>query len=404
LNVLTIIDRYVLRQVIAPLTAAFSIGLLMLLAERMVRLLDTTLGKRNSFGVVFELLAYLVPHYLGTAIPGALFIGLLFGFNKLSKNQEMDAMSAMGFGLHRLARPTIILALLFSALSFAIFGWMQPYTRFFYRAAVFDVKNIDAFYLAEEGVFMQADNRTFILGELKRSDNSFKKIFILENKGKDGLDVLTARDGRLVPVEGQLRPVLRLSDGHRLETGRPFAKENLATTSSSFSLFDTPLGKISKDLFRARGNDERELTFPELYSSLDAPPKGSTSFSMRAELHRRIVNVVVMLILPILALPFAVGRPRTPRAYRIGIAFLILLAFNEIVEQGALATRENGISPLLTLWLPTLLLAIYSFWRFYRASFVVGGDEGGKLSERIAKIFASVWSRLIWFLGKRERT
>ena len=45
----------------------------MLLAERLVRLLDTTLGKKNSFGVVFELLAYLVPHYLGTAIPAAFF-------------------------------------------------------------------------------------------------------------------------------------------------------------------------------------------------------------------------------------------------------------------------------------------------------------------------------------------
>ena len=63
---LTIIDRYVLRQVAKPLATAMAIGLLMLLAERLVRLLDTTLGKKNSFAVVFELLAYLVPHYLGT--------------------------------------------------------------------------------------------------------------------------------------------------------------------------------------------------------------------------------------------------------------------------------------------------------------------------------------------------
>jgi lipopolysaccharide export system permease protein len=45
--VLTIIDRYVLRQVAKPLATAMAIGLLMLLAERLVRLLDTTLGKKN---------------------------------------------------------------------------------------------------------------------------------------------------------------------------------------------------------------------------------------------------------------------------------------------------------------------------------------------------------------------
>ena len=49
-----------------PLAGAMAIGLLVLLAERMVRLLDTILGKKNSFAVVFELLAYLVPHYLGS--------------------------------------------------------------------------------------------------------------------------------------------------------------------------------------------------------------------------------------------------------------------------------------------------------------------------------------------------
>ena len=44
-----IADRYILRQVATPLAGAMAIGLLMLLAERMVRLLDTTLGKKNSF-------------------------------------------------------------------------------------------------------------------------------------------------------------------------------------------------------------------------------------------------------------------------------------------------------------------------------------------------------------------
>ena len=62
-----------------------AIGLLVLLAERMVRLLDATLGKKNSFAVVFELLAYLVPHYLGLAVPAALFLGLLFGFNSFPR-------------------------------------------------------------------------------------------------------------------------------------------------------------------------------------------------------------------------------------------------------------------------------------------------------------------------------
>ena len=72
---MSVVDRYILRQISKPLITAIIIGMLVLLAERMVRLLDVTLGKRNSFGMVFELLAYLLPHYLGMAVPGGAFSG-----------------------------------------------------------------------------------------------------------------------------------------------------------------------------------------------------------------------------------------------------------------------------------------------------------------------------------------
>ena len=123
---LTIIDRYVLRQVAKPLAAAMAIGLSMLLADRLVRVLDNTLGKKNSFGVAFELLAYLVPHYLGTAIPAALFLGLLLGFGKLSKDSEIDAIMATAPGLYRLTRPVALLSLLFGAIYLFIFGCLTP--------------------------------------------------------------------------------------------------------------------------------------------------------------------------------------------------------------------------------------------------------------------------------------
>jgi lipopolysaccharide export system permease protein len=376
--VLTIIDRYVLRQISMPLLASLAIGLLVLLAERLVRLLDVTLGKKNSFGVVFELLAYLVPHYLGTAIPAALFLGLLFGFNKLSKNHELDGMSAAGIGLHRLLRPAIMMALLFSLASLAIFGWVQPLTRYAYRSVLFDVKNVDAFYLAEEGVFMQSGSRTFILDKLDRSSNSFEHIFVFDYNGPAGAETMTASSGKLITVPGQTRPVLRLDSGHRLlverwptlATGGP----PIPSSVSRFQQTDTPLGKVSKDLFRPRGDDEREMTLPEIYATMDKPPENTTATAMRTEFHRRIINVLAMLILPILAIPFAVGRARSPRAYRMAFALVLLVAFNEIIEQGAVTAKLGNLSPWLSMWLPMGLLACFAIWRFHAASFRIAGE------------------------------
>ena len=176
--VLTVIDRYVLRQISRRCWRALPLACWCCLLNVLCACLDVTLGKKNSFGVVFEMLAYLVPHYLGTAVPAALFLGLLFGFNKLSKNHEIDGMMAAGIGLHRLLRPALLLALLFSLASLAIFGWVQPLTRYAYRSVLFDVKNVDAFYLAEEGVFMQSGSRTFILDKLGSQQQHIRDTFL----------------------------------------------------------------------------------------------------------------------------------------------------------------------------------------------------------------------------------
>jgi lipopolysaccharide export system permease protein len=402
--VITILDRYVLRKVLVPLGATLGIGLLMLLAERLVRLLDTTLGKQNSFSAVFELIAYLVPHYLGVAIPGALFLGLLFGFNRLSKDNELDAMLAAGVGLHRLARPVIMLSLLFSLASLAIFGWLQPLTRYAYRSVVFDILSVDAFYLAEEGVFMQSGSRTFILDELDRGNNTFRRIFLFDYRGKDGAETMTATDGVLIPVPGQTRPVLRLNNGHRLDVerwpetspGAPLITAGVAEFQST----DTPLGKVSKDIFRPRGDDEQELFITELLANDLPETVRATQESLRAEFHRRVVSIVAMLLLPVLALPFAIGRARSPRAYRIGFALVLLIAFHEVIQQGALASKNSGFSPWLTLWLPLGLIAVFAFWRFYHACFRVGGDGLDRvllpIQEAVGRIGSWLRRRIGW--------
>jgi lipopolysaccharide export system permease protein len=155
-----------------------------------------------------------------------------------------------------------------------------------------------------------------------------------------------------------------------LSTSGPATPASVA----EFQQTDTPFGKVSKDLFRPRGQDEREMTLPEIYANMDNPPPTTTRNAMRAEFHRRIINVLAMLILPILAIPFAIGRARSPRAYRMAFALILLVAFHEIIEQGALTAKLGTLSPWVSMWLPMLLLASFAVWRFWQASFRIAGD------------------------------
>jgi lipopolysaccharide export system permease protein len=365
----------------------------MLLASRMLGFLDITLGKKNSFTAVFKMLAYLTPNYLGLAVPAALFLGILFGFNRMSKTHEVDAMLASGIGLDRLFRPILWLSLFLMVGNLLAVGWLQPYGRYSYRSVIYTLTNVDAFDLAREGIFMKSGQRTFILDQLNQSDNSFDRLFIFDDRGKaGGSETVTAKRGRMINTQNQATPVLRLEESGRLRLGSYPDTSSSQTPSNAVSAqsqsADFPLDRLAANIFRPRGADERELTLWEILWLQNDPPEGSTKPQMAAEFHNRILKILAIPMLAILALPFALSRGRSPGAYRFGIAVLLLVVFNVIIEQGTIATSLTGLSPWVSMWMPFLAFAAFASWRFRAACFKLTPDAASPVAEWVASISA----------------
>ena len=382
-----------------PLLTALGAGLSVLCAERIVQVLDITLGNRNSFGVVLELLAYWMPHYIGLAAPVALYLGLLFGFNKMSKDSELDAFLAAGVGLGRLTRPVCMISVVLAVNAALMFGWIQPYSLYAYRATVYALANVDVFYLAEEGVFMQTGKRTFILDKLERRDNSFEHIFMYDDNGNGGSETITALNGRLVDNPANSRPLLRLDDGHRMELK---TKNSTAATTAleppvvgDFKSADVAIGDLSERLFRPRGRNERELTLTELYSELQRDDlTDQRKWCLESQFHIRLAMVAFVLILPFLALPFAIGSRRVNRAYRFAVALALLVAAHEVLQQGHLITRVSGTSVWLTIWMPFSMFAGFAFWRFYASCYTLPRPWLEPLLEDVADAVKALWRKI----------
>ena len=96
---------------------------------------------------------------------------------------------------------------------------------------------------------------------------------------------------------------------------------------------------------------------------------------MLGELHKRLVSMLSIMILPILAVPFAIGRRRGHRAYRFAVAVVILVVYHEILEQGALAVFLGKASPWLAIWAPFIVLASFAIWQFHNACFTLKPEK-----------------------------
>ena len=347
-----IFGLYLLRQTIVPLLATMAIALVALLLERMIRLINLTANTDTSIFRVVEMLANLVPHYLGIALPAAFFIGILLAFNRLSSDSELVAATASGIPLRRLLATIMGLALILTLIAVAIFGYLQPYSRYAYRSLAHTLGQAALASALEEGAFIEADGMIFMAERVAARGRRLTRIFIYSETPAGGSVVTTAKSGALAPSTEDTRSVLYLADGLQV-TMDPNAPADSRVLS--FDELSQPIGKSMAVSFRPRGKDEAELTLNELWAARDSPPPGLAADVIEAEFHGRLTRSLTMLFLPLLAIPLGLGGGRARRGYGIVVGLVVLVVYQKLLEFGSAYAALGVISPWLGLWLPLVL-------------------------------------------------
>lgn len=371
---MTTANRYIFRQTFDRLVLATGVALVALLLERMMRLMDLTVGSEGSLTVMLAMLLNLVPHYLGLALPAAFYIGIWLAFARLNDDSELAALNAAGLGLHRLLMPVMGLAVVLTLLTGAIFGYLQPHGRYAYRSLIYTLTHESLSAALEEGAFVQVGDLTFMAERVIGKGHELRRVFVHQEREGINSITTTAKNGILLRSENDLRSVLRLNDGIRISR-RPSGDVPDALT---FTEYTWPIGEAGS-AFRDRGNDQRELTLTELWSSQSSPPQDVTPAQMRAEFHARLVRTLSTLFLPFLAIPLALGRGHGRRSYGIVVGLLALIVYQKLLQFGESFSALGHISPILGLWLPLFVFGAASMALFYRAGFGVGADPLGPL-------------------------
>lgn len=393
---MTLFGRYIVSLVLRPMIAIVLVALAVLLAERMLRVLDIVIGWRGSVLVLLEMLGYLVPHYMSIALPAAFFIAMLLVFSRLSRDGELDAMAAAGLGLHGLLRPLLAIALVLLAVNAVVVSHLQPYGRYAYRAALFALSNVSFLALLREGSFVTLAGTTYTVETLSPERDRFTGL-LLFTRTKDGDTlIVTARRGRILPAEGDQPIILDLEDGvHQFVPAAAAASAGGETTGARppesttvrFRTFRTDVRGGEPKPFRPRGEDERELTLPELWKALDRPIKGIDPEEIAAEFHGRLARILSLPLLPLLALPLAVARRRAKRSYGIVVGLVLLIAYNQLLNFGESLADDGKASPWLAIWLPfALFLGLGLLLSWWKATRVPRAGAAGRLDLLVERL------------------
>ncbi|MEH6714529.1 LPS export ABC transporter permease LptF [Parasphingorhabdus flavimaris] len=395
---LTSTDRYLAKLIALPLFSTLVIAAMLLVLEKMLRLFDFVAAEGGPVSVVWRMLANLIPEYLSLGIPIGLLLGILLAFRRLALSSELDVFRAVGQGYGRLLRVPYLFAIGLMLVNLTLVGFIQPLSRYYYEELRFELRSGALGASIKVGEFTNLGNRmTLRIEESRDNGTKLSGIFVRAENKKEQTVSVTAKSGQFLATDDPDTIILRLTDGVLVHDAPNYKKPRIL----SFSNHDLPIDLPDIETFRSRGGKDLEYTIPELVRvGMDEKRPLAERNESRSNFHFRMVEVVMMLLMPLLAVALAVPPKRSTSALGVFLSIVMIVTYHKVNEYGEDVGALGLVDPIIALWLPFALFAALIIWMYHVAAHVPGGQPIGALEKAFSK-FGGVFKGLLNFNRKR---
>lgn len=396
---LTATDRYIFRLVMLPLLATLAIAASLLLLEKMLNLFDFVAAEGGPVSVVWRMLANLIPEYLSLGIPIGLLLGILLAFRRLATSSELDIFRAVGMSYFRLLRVPFLLAIALAIVNFAIVGFIQPSARYLYEELRFELRSGAFGAKVRVGEFNNVGkNLTVRIEESRNNGNELSGMFVYARSNNGQSIAVTAEEGQFLRTDDPDTILLRLEKGTLVHDAPNYQTPRVL----SFTSHDVPIPLPQIENFRTRGGKDREYLITELVQiGGDATKPALERNRAWANMHFRLVEVAMMLLLPFLALALAVPPKRSTSALGVFLSIVMVVTYHKINEYAEGVGGMGIVDPFFALWVPFLAFAALILWMYHVIAHVPGGQPIGALEVFAAK--AGKRLRQLFRFGRKSR-
>lgn len=354
-----LLDAYILKMLAGPAAAVLGVTLVAFLLEQTLRLIDELSANGARLGYLFGLITNLVPYQLGLALPASFFVAMFIVIARLDEESEIDALLAGGVSFNRLLAPLLFMGIVLGGVSLLLLGYLQPYSRFGYRAVLSAATEAGWTARLDPQVFLHAGpDFTISADEVDATGRSLKGVFI-RRAGKTGETVVTANGGTLGLRSDGKTTDLRLNGGLILTDS-----QNGGSRLLRFGDFTDHEVLSAGASLAPRGGDVQELTFPELIDEAGRPDAIIPRRELQAELYARLARSLAIPLLPLLALPLALAAKRGKRAPGMIVGAVILVAFHHGVTLCKSFASSGKVEPLLSIGGLFLAMTGFGIWLF----------------------------------------
>ena len=356
-----ILTRYISKQVfIGFLLISFSL-LTMLWLTQSLKFVEMVTRQGLPVYLFAEMTSLLMPRIFNVLSPIAIFVAVLFVYNRLTADRELVAMQSAGISPWQNAKGALVVGVLLVFFNVYVMNWGIPWAEQRFRTLEWQVKNNLTHLIFREGEFTTVKSGIVIFIDKHEEDGSVSGIFVSDETKPDVKVTLTAEKGRLLQTDKGSR--ILFINGVRQEVN----KKTFEFNTLVFSRYSAEFNNL--DSHQKKNASVREKTFWELLHA--AQNSNLTPQEVRKDLveaHRRIVAPMYNLLFALMAcVGLLVGlfnRRGQAKIISCEVLGMIVVSGGDLVWTN-LAGRSLYVLPMLYInCILPLCICLYLLW-FY---------------------------------------
>jgi lipopolysaccharide export system permease protein len=378
LRFISVIDRYVLRELLAPFFLSGVLFTFFLFIDRIYNLTDLVITKGVPLHLVTQLLVFMLPSFLALTLPMALLVAVLLAAGRMAGDLEIVAFQASGVSALRLFSPVFAVALMVTVASGALTLVLGPPANREFQAQLFKIVEARATSGLKERVF-NADFGDVVIypQEISASQVALRGVLVSDERDPRITRIITAREGRLLPDEVNRRITLRLIDGAVNEAdvlhaappegaivGKAPRPDDIGGAAAAgryrytvFGLYDMslPLDTTLRGAARFE-KPEKDYTLAQLEEKIQTFAKEPyRRVPLQIEWHKRFAFPLASVVLTLVGFPLAVRSHRGGRSIALVGSLVILTSYYLLLTTLEGSAMRGRIPVWVAVWSPNAL-------------------------------------------------
>jgi LPS export ABC transporter permease LptF/LPS export ABC transporter permease LptG len=358
-----LLDRYIVREMLAPSGIGLLVFSFVLLIDQIPRLLAVLVARSADFPTILRVFVNLLPSILAITIPMAFLLGVLLAFGRMASDSEIVALRAVGVSPLRLLSPVMMLALVATAITFYINAVALPAANQAHREIVFSLVVSKARTDVKPRAFtdnLLPGRMMLYVQDIEPGTGLWKNLLIHDTRDIAEPKLILARTGELV-VDRE-RQIVRVELGPGSQHSF-FGADPRAYNRTSFGTmgWDLPVDDFFPDrkkLLLAKG--DREMSLPELadkVSEIRAQGKPRVEWGRFAvEWHKKFAIPAACLVFGLLGLALSLGSRKEARSSAFALSIGVIFVYYVLIRLGEQGGDTGTMRPWLAMWGANLVL------------------------------------------------